>query len=379
MRAALARQHGMKVFKMMFVNRRYCVYLLFAILISLAPPAVGQETPLPLPETMIIADAEFIDPDAVLEQLIDGSALGIALPGDVKVGCDGLVYFSDVSFSSLNDSYTERGTQRAGIIWRYDPETAIVSVFRSPSGMANGLAFDAECHLLAAEGADFGGRRITRVNFQTMRAEIVAGLFEDKPLNAPNDLVLDTLGRIYFTDSRYQGHEPVQQDGNAIYRIDLNGEIERIIEDLSQPNGIALSPDERTLYVSNFGGLRLSDSLWAYTLHDDGTVSSPRVIVDFDPERGVDGFSVDQEGNLWVSVHNQFRPGIYAYTPEGVEKAYIRVKRPWNTGFGRGSQSHVLYFTANRNLYRIAVNKPGYHLPLIQIPSLSETPSLEVR
>lgn len=352
---------------------------MFLALICLTLPASGQEVPLPLPETIIIADPEFIDPDAVLELLVDGTVLRTALPGDVKVGCDDMVYFSDVSFSSLPESFTEQGTRRAGVIWRYDPGTSGVSVFRSPSGMANGLAFDAECQLLTAEGADLGGRRVTRTNLRTRAAEIVAALFDENPFNAPNDLVLDTQGRIYFTDVRYQGHEPVQQDGNAVYRIDLDGNIERIIFDLPQPNGIALSPDERTLYVSNFGGPPLPDSLWAYTLRDDGRVSSPRMLIDFDPERGVDGFSVDIEGNIWASVHNHTRPGIYAYTPEGIEKAYIEVKRPWNTGFGRGDQSHLLYFTANRNLYRIAVNKQGHHLPLIETPQLPETPNPKMR
>ncbi len=348
----------MKMYRM-FSRRLLSLLLLVCVVLPLS----AQDEPLP----EISGDPDFIDPDAVLELLVDGRELGTVLPGAVTVGCDGQVYFSDVTFSNRLESFDERGVRRAGAIWRYDPETAMVSVFRSPSGMANGLAFDAECQLLATEGADLGGRRVTRTNLQTATAEIVAGLFEDNPFNAPNDLVIDAQGRIYITDTRYVGHEPVRQDSNAVYRIDLDGEIERIIFDLPRPNGIALSPDQSVLYVSNLGGA-LNDSLWAYSLNDNGSVSSPRLVVDFAEASGADGFAVDVEGNLWVSVLNENRPGVYAYTPDGVEKAYIEADSPYNTGFGRGEQSHLLYVTAGRNLYRIAVNKQGYHLPLIESP-----------
>ncbi len=343
----------------------FCRQLFFLLLLMcLVGPSSGQEPPAPI----ITGDPDFINPDAVVEQLVDGRELGISLPGDVAVGCDGRVYFSDITFSNRPESFDERGARRAGAIWRYDPETAITSVFRSPSGMANGLAFDAECQLLAAEGADLGGRRVTRTNLQTGTADIAAGLFEDHPFNAPNDLVIDVQGRIFVTDVRYVGHEPTWQGNNAVYRIDLNGDIERIITDLPRPNGIALASDQSTLYVSNLGGA-LNDSLWAYSLDADGSVSSPRLIVDFAEQSGADGFVVDTEGNLWVSVLNPNRPGIYAYTPDGVEKAYIEVEYPYNTGFGRGPQRHLLYVTADRHLYRIAVNKQGYHLPLVELPA----------
>ncbi len=334
------------------------------VLVCMIIPTSGQD----LPPPVITGGPDFISPDAVLELLVNGSELGTSLPGDVAVGCDSQVYFSDITFSNRPESFDARGMRRAGAIWRYDPETADISVFRSPSGMANGLAFDAACQLLVAEGADLGGRRVTRTNLQNGTADIAASLFEDSPFNAPNDLVIDLQGRIYFTDTRYVGHEPLWQDSNAVDRIDLDGAIIRMIANLPRPNGIALSPDQSTLYVSNLGGA-LNDSLWAYTLLDDGSASTPRLIVDFGDQSGADGFVVDTEGNLWVSVLNRNRPGVYAYTPDGVEKAYIEVQSPYNTGFGRGVQSHMLYVTAGRNLYRIAVNKQGYHLPPIEQPA----------
>ena len=91
---------------------------------------------------------------------------------------DGSVYFSDITFSM------ESGMQ-AGHIWRYDPKTGQTAVFRSPSGMSNGLKFDAMGRLIAAEGADFGGQRVTRTDLTTGKAEIIAGLYEGRPLTPP--------------------------------------------------------------------------------------------------------------------------------------------------------------------------------------------------
>src|SRR5262249_59465095 len=128
-------------------------------------------------------------------------------------------------------------------------------ICRWPSGMWNGLKFDADGNLLAAEGADFGGRRVTRTDMKTGKSYIIAGLFDDKPFNSPNDLTIDEKGRIYFSDPRYLGHEPIDQPVQAVYRIDPDGSVHRIITDAGKCNGVAVSPDQKTLYVvSNDNG-----------------------------------------------------------------------------------------------------------------------------
>src|SRR4051795_1557034 len=124
-----------------------------------------------------------VPPDAKLEKLFDG---GVVLTEGVAVAPDGMVYFSDITFSHV--SRDKKGAIEAGHIWKYDPATGKATIFRSPSGMSNGLKFDAEGNLLAAEGADYGGRRVTRTNMKTGKSYIVAGLFEGKPLNSPNDI-----------------------------------------------------------------------------------------------------------------------------------------------------------------------------------------------
>ena len=111
--------------------------------------------------------------------------------------------------------------------------------------MSNGIKFDADGNLLVAEGADYGGRRVTRTDMKTGKSYIIAGLFEGRPFNSPNDITIDEKGRIYFSDPRYLGHEPIDQPVQAVYRIDTDGTIHRIITDAGKPNGVASRPTRR--------------------------------------------------------------------------------------------------------------------------------------
>src|SRR5437868_864530 len=191
-----------------------------------------------------------VPPDAKLEKLFDS---GMVLTEGVAVAPDGMVYFSDITFTHV--ARDRKIPVEAGHIWKYDPKTGKAEIFRSPSGMSNGLKFDADGNLLAAEGADFGGRRVTRTDMKTGKSYIIADLFEGKPLNSPNDIAIDEKGRIYFSDPRYLGHEPIDQPVQAVYRIDPDGSIHRVITDAGKPNGVCISPDQKTLYVvSNDNG-----------------------------------------------------------------------------------------------------------------------------
>ncbi|HEV3387291.1 MAG TPA: SMP-30/gluconolactonase/LRE family protein, partial [Gemmata sp.] len=135
-----------------------------------------------------------VPPDAKLEKLFDG---GMVLTEGVAVAPDGMVYFSDITFTHF--ARDNKLPIEAGHIWKLDPSTGKATIFRSPSGMSNGLKFDADGNLLAAEGADFGGRRVTKTDMKTGKSYIIAATFEDKPLNSPNDLAIDEKGRIYFS------------------------------------------------------------------------------------------------------------------------------------------------------------------------------------
>lgn len=314
-----------------------------------------------------------IPPDAKLETLFDG---GLVLTEGVAVAPDGMVYFSDITFT--NASKEKKQPIEAGHIMKFDPQSGKTTVFRSPSGMSNGLKFDAEGNLIAAEGADFGGRRVTKTDMKTGKTYIIAGLYDNKPFNSPNDITIDEKGRIYFSDPRYLGHEPIDQPVQAVYRIDTDGSIHRIITDAGKPNGVAISPDQKTLYVvSNDNGTtgigRLDEkkeptkkgsmTLMAYDLSPDGSAKFRKTLVDYAPQDGPDGLVVDKNGNLYVAVRDTTRPGIYIYSPEGKELGHIKTEVPTNVGFGRGDTANVLYITAGKSLYRIKLNTEGYHLP----------------
>lgn len=309
---------------------------------------------------------------AKLEKIWDG---GVVLTEGVAVAPDGMVYFSDITFSHV--SKDKNGAIEAGHIWKLDPKTLKATIFRSPSGMSNGIKFDARGDMIVAEGADFGGRRVIRTDMKTGKSYIIAGLFEGRPFNSPNDITIDLKGRIYFSDPRYLGHEPIEQPVQAVYRIDTDGTIHRIITDAGKPNGVCVSPDQKTLYVvSNDNGTtgigRLPDktptykgqmALLAYDLAEDGSAKFRKVFVNYAPQDGPDGLCADVEGNLYVAVRDETRPGIYAYSPAGNELAYIKTEIPTNVGFGRGPESRTLYITAGKSLYRIRLNKEGYQLP----------------
>jgi gluconolactonase len=310
--------------------------------------------------------------DATLEKVFDG---GLVLTEGVAAAPDGMMYFSDITFTHVS---REKGLPiEAGHIWKFDPKTSKATIFRSPSGMSNGIKFDADGNMIVAEGADFGGRRVIKTDMKTGKSYILAALFEGRPFNSPNDIAIDEKGRVYFSDPRYLGHEPIEQPVQAVYRIDPDGAVKRIITDAGKPNGVCVSPDQRTLYVvSNDNGTtgigrvpadtplaKGRMALLAYDLASDGSAKFRKILVDYAPQDGPDGLVCDADGNVYAAVRDETRPGIRVYAPDGKELAYIKTEMPTNVGFGRGAESRTLYITAGHSLYRIRLNREGYQLP----------------
>ena len=289
---------------------------------------------------------------------------------------DGSIYFTDMPFGKDN-----------GMILHFDPKTKKTSVFTDNAGKSNGLAFDLDGNLLSCDGADGGGRCVRRWNLKTAKSEIIADRFQGKRFNSPNDLCVDKQGRVYFTDPRYSGTEPRELTTEAVYRIQKDGTVIEITHDVEKPNGLALSPDQKTLYVGdhNNGGNRLSANDpepkrgamkgYAFPLNADGKVSgSKKTLVDFGKENGCDGMRVDAQGNIYLACRSLAKPGIMVVAPSGKELAFIPTGPtnqsgvfddwkgiPSNVEFGIGDDSNVLYVTIDKSLYSIRLKTHGFH------------------
>jgi gluconolactonase len=258
-------------------------------------------------------------------------------------GPDGCVYFSDIG---------DR-------IMRYDPATDKTTEYRNPSGRANGLDFDPQGRLVAAEGADSGGlRRITRTE-KDGKIAVLADRWKGKKFNSPNDLTIDLKGRIYFSDPRYVGDEPREIDTESVYRIDPDGKLTQLITDVEKPNGVILSPDMKTLYVAD-SNPKGKQQLLAFPLKEDGSVGAKRVLYDFGKGRGIDGMVVDAKGNLYAAAGDGDTGGVYVFSPEGKRLGFIPTpETPSNCAFGDKDRK-TLYMTAGKSLYRIRTNAEGF-------------------
>ena len=289
---------------------------------------------------------ELIPADASIEKLADGFQF---IEGPVWVRDESTLLFSDI---------------RTNTIYQWT-ESDGVSVFMRPvfegdetglgSLSSNGLTLDAEGRLVMCE---HGNRQVARIEADGTRT-ILADNYDGHRLNSPNDAVYASDGSLYFTDPPYglAGTEssPLRElDFNGIYRLHPNGELQLLYREQSRPNGIALSPDEATLYVANSDS---AEAVWmAYDVRADG-LSNPRVFYDVtgtEAEGAADGLKVDIEGNLFATGPG----GVWVFTPDGTHLGTIRPDEvPANVGWGDDGRS--LYMTARTGLYRIRLTTQG--------------------
>ena len=301
-----------------------------------------------------IAFATFLGPISLGAQQPE-IATAVAFTEGPTVDRDGNVYFTELVF------------QR---IMKLDPK-GVLTVFRENSNNANGLLIDPQGRLIACEGA--GSTRmgvpqqfkpqVTRTDLSTGKMEILADNFEGKPFVGPNDVTIDSKGRLYFTDL----------PGGAVYRLDAPGRVTRILTapEIQRPNGLQISPDDRTLYVIEAnqaqGGARM---IRAFDLSAEGTVSRMRVHYNFYPGRSADGMSIDTQGNLYASAGmGQLRgtsetldtkTGVHVISPDGKLLKFIPIPEDYitNNAFG-GPDMRTLYVTAGKTLYRLRTDIAG--------------------
>jgi sugar lactone lactonase YvrE len=222
-----------------------------------------------------------------------------------------------------------------------------VETFREPSGNSNGLIFDAKGRLIACE---HGNRRVSRTE-PDGKIIALADKYEGKRLNSPNDAVVKSDGSIYFTDPPY-GIQPAQQElpFNGVYRISPDGKLTLLVKDFDRPNGIVLSPDEKTLYVADTA----KNHVRAFDIQPDGTLKGDRVFCDVP---GPDGMAVDVKGNLYVTSE-----GVAVFNAKGKKIGDIKIpERPANCCFG-GPNNRTLFVTARTSLYRVTLKVAGLKL-----------------
>jgi gluconolactonase len=266
--------------------------------------------------------------------LVQPGASVTTLAGDLLFGegptanTAGDVYFSDIL---------------ANTIYKWSASGQL-SVFRTGSGGANGLAFDRSGNLVACEGTD---GRVVSIDMQN-NVTVLADRYGGVRFNEPNDLWIDPEGGIYFTDPVFFGSQ--FQDGQHVYYISPDrGTVTRVIADMQRPNGLIGTPDGTTLYVSDYG----ASVTYRYTINPDGTLAGKTPFASV----GSDGMEIDQDGNVYVTTDD-----VVVYDAAGNYLETIQVlDRPTNLCFA-GADRRMLFITTEHALYSIPLRVPGVSL-----------------
>lgn len=286
------------------------------------------------------AETPIVSPDARMERVVQGCEF----TEGPAVDAQGNVFFSDAPRNRIL-VFTADGVPR---IWK------------ESSRGANGMLFDAQGRLVTCNSQLApNGRSVTRYE-KDGTLTVLADQYRGKKLNSPNDLAIDSAGRIYFTDPRYGEMTGVEQDKQAIYRIELDGSLTRVIDDVQVPNGILITPDDRTLYVADNSPVEGQNrTLIAYDIRD-GRVARRKVLYDLAPDRGIDGMVLDVRGNIYATGGLGEKTGVYVVSPQGKLLTFIRTpETATNCTFG-GGDGRTLYITAGGSLYRVRTNIPGW-------------------
>ena len=296
---------------------------------------------------------KLVAPDAKIERLAQGFEWA---EGPVWVKRQGHVLFSDVEKNTVH---------------KWDPKTGHATPFLSPSGYtgsaarggepgSNGLTLDPQGRLVLCQHGD---RRVARLNDDGRTFTTLADRYQGKRFNSPNDLVYDRNGNLYFTDPPYGlegGNKSPQKelDFNGVYLLRKGGEVVLLTKEFTFPNGIALSPDGKTLYVAQSDPN--SPIVKAMDVKPDGTVGNSRVLFDakhlMQGRKGLpDGLKVDREGNLWVTGPG----GVLVLSKDGKHLGTLNTgEATANCGWG-GRDGSDLYVTADMYLCRVKTKTRG--------------------
>jgi gluconolactonase len=283
---------------------------------------------------------------AEIEKLADGF---VFIEGPVWIPDESRLLFSDVRGNTIYQ-WTEADGASPFIEPVFEGDRTGLRTISS-----NGLTRDADGRVIICE---HGNRLISRLETDGSRTTVV-DRYEGSRLNSPNDAVYASDGSLYFTDPPYgiEGLEesPLRElDFNGIYRLRSDGDLELLVRDQSRPNGIALSPDERTLYVANSDG---ENKVWyAYDLDETGA-SNQRVFYDVNDQDApgtTDGMKVDTAGHVFGTGPG----GVWVFAPDGTHLGTIQMPEV-TANVGWGDDGRTLYMTGSTSLYRIRLTTAG--------------------
>ncbi len=271
---------------------------------------------------------------------------------------NGVLYFTNNNFDPAVNSRT----------YKMDA-SGNVTVIREANGVTTSIHRTGRGTFYCCEMI---GHRISEIDSDGNVLRTVAGEYDGKRLDGPNDMVIDSKGGIYFTDSRFSPGEELVQDTPAVYYVKPDGSIIRIIDDIEFPNGIDLSPDGKILYVANTRGAMNGKYVLAYDVNNDGNVSNRRNFCELklipdemgkeDGSSGADGTAVDSAGNLYVATTKGI--GIQVFDKEGEYLCVIPCEVVTNNCYFGGQDMKTLYVSAKDGIYKIDLKVPGLKSPL---------------
>ena len=301
--------------------------------------------------------------DPKLDQLIPKDAKIEVLAGGYK-WTEGAVWDKkngQLLFSDIPNNRIVKWSEKGGAADFLKPSGYTgTAEFKGYEPGSNGLAFDKDGTLTLCQHGD---RRVSKLG-KDGKFVTLADKYMGKRLNSPNDLVFAKNGDIYFTDPPYglpeQMKDPAKElDFQGVYRLTPKGELTLLTKEMTRPNGIGLSPDEKTLYVANSDP---DKAIWmAFPIKDDGTVGAGKLIHDAtadvtaNPEKGLpDGLKVDQKGNIFATAVN----GVYVFAPDFTLLGRI-VTNDKTANCGFGDDGTVLYLCTNDKLTRVKTTTKG--------------------
>jgi gluconolactonase len=292
-----------------------------------------------------------IAPDTKIEKLGEGFHWA---EGPVWVPAKKALLFSDVP-----ENRVYRWTEGEGMSVFLEPSGFTGTIYNGRERGSNGLTLDGKGNLVLCQHGD---RRVARLAADGKNFETLVDRTDGKRFSSPNDLCFDRVGNLFFTDPPYGLPSDTKQETefNGVYRLGTDGKLTVITRDMDRPNGVALSPDERTLYVGSTDDK--SPVVMAFALDKNGAVTSHHVFFDATAliaktkrHGGFDGLKVDANGNIWTSGPG----GILIISPEGKHLGTILTATATaNCTFG-DADGHTLYMTANNTLLRIKTKAKG--------------------